>query len=197
VFKDPYRLVGVRDLPDPTESVSDAERDLFGIVDGQHTVEEVVRLAPLSEHETYETLHRMLEAKWIELSGRREPGEAAKASSRAATLRTGPKRPVLWELVVLIAVVAFLFVARHAGRPLVASPPPSASSDVFAAARLRNLRAALELYRRENGGYPDRIEEMVEGHWITPDQAQVSGYVLDYLPPRRGADYRLELKLEH
>ena len=74
VFKDPYHLVGVRDLPDPAETLSEAERDLFGIIDGRHTVEEIVRMAPLGEYETYETLHRMLEAKWIELVGRRDPG---------------------------------------------------------------------------------------------------------------------------
>ena len=39
--------------------------------DGQHTVEETVRMAPLSEYEAYEALQRMLEAKWIELAGRR------------------------------------------------------------------------------------------------------------------------------
>jgi hypothetical protein len=196
VFKDPYRLVSVRDLPDPSDPVSEAERELFGIIDGQHTVEEVVRLAPLGEYETYETLYRMLEAKWIELTGRREPGDAAKASSRGAKLHAGPRRSVLWEVVVLAAVVAFLFAARHAGRPLASSPPPSPRNDVFAAAQLRNLRAALELYRRESGAYPDRIEEMVEGHWITPDQARVNGYVLRYSPPRRGADYRIDFQLD-
>jgi hypothetical protein len=196
VFKDPYRLVSVRDLPDPSEAVSEAERDLFGIIDGQHTVEEVVKSAPLGEYETYETLHRMLEAKWIEMTGRREPGEASKASSREAKLHAGPRRPVLWEVVVLIAVVAFLFAARHAGRPLATSPPPSPQNDVFAAAQLRNLRAGLELYRRENGAYPGRLEEMVEGHWITPDQVRVNGYLFNYHPPRRGVDYRLELQLD-
>jgi hypothetical protein len=82
VFKDPYRLITVRDLPDPNATLSDAERELFGIIDGQHTVEEVVRLAPLGEYEAYETLYRMLDAKWIELAGRREPSETAKAASR-------------------------------------------------------------------------------------------------------------------
>ena len=94
----------------------------------------------------------------------------------------------------LAAVVAFLFAARHAGRQLDPGPLPGPGHDVFAAAQLRNLRAALELYRREKGAYPARVEEMVEGHWITPDQARVTGYVLVYRPPRRGADYRLELQ---
>jgi hypothetical protein len=195
VFKDPYQLVAVRDLPDPGEALSEAERELFGIIDGQHTVEEVVKLAPLGEYETYETLHRMLEAKWIEMAGRREPGEAAKASARDAK-PSGTRRPVLWELVVLVAVVVFLFAARPTGRHLAVVPPPAIADDVFAAARLRNLRAALELYRRENGAYPTRIEDMIEGHWITPDQAAVNGYVLLYRAPAAGTDYRLELQVD-
>jgi uncharacterized protein DUF4388 len=194
VFKDPYRQIAVHDLPDPQQPLSDAERDLFGIIDGQRTVEEVVRLAPLSEYEAYETLHRMLEAKWIELAGRRDPGESAKATSREAKVRVGPQRPVLWELVVLVGVVGFLFLARIGGRQLAAAPPPDPANDVFAAAQLRNLRIALELYRRENGAYPAAIEDMVHDHWITPDQASVQGYIMRYRPPLQGVAYRLELQ---
>src|SRR5262249_54410295 len=154
------------------------ERDLFGIIDGQRTVEEIVRLAPLSEYEAYETLHRMLEAKWIEFGGRRDPGEAAQATSREAELRARPPRPVLWELVVLVAVLGILFAVRQGGHRLAVVPPPNPQNDVFAAAQVRNLRAALELYRRENGAYPGHIEDLVAGHWITGDQARVNGYVL-------------------
>jgi hypothetical protein len=136
----------------------------------------------------------MLEAKWIELAGRRDPGESAKATSREAKVRVGPQRPVLWELVVLVGVVGFLFLARIGGRQLAAAPPPDPANDVFAAAQLRNLRIALELYRRENGAYPEAIEDMVHDHWITPDQASVQGYIMRYRPPLQGAAYRLELQ---
>jgi len=194
IFRDPYSLIAVRDLPGPKEAVSQAERDMFGTVDGQHTVEETVRMAPLSEYEAYEALQRMLEAKWIELAGRREPSEAGKPA-RAAK-RDGPRRPVLWELVVLVAVVGILFAGRRAGLELAMAAPPSRQHDVFAAVQLRNLRAALELYRREKGAYPARLEDLVSGHWITPDQARVSGYVVLYLPVRRDASYRLELQTD-
>lgn len=76
VFKDPYALLSVRDLPDPNEPLSEEERELFAIVDGKHTVQEVVESAALSEYEAYEALHRMLQANWIEFAGRREIGRA-------------------------------------------------------------------------------------------------------------------------
>ncbi len=194
VFKDPYQLIGVRDLPDPNEPLSQEDRELFGIIDGQHTVEDIVRIAPLGEYETYEALHRMLEAKWIEVVGRRDPGESTKTQARETKLSVGPRRPLLWEVVVMAGVLAFLFATRFAARELTPGPAPGPGSDVFATAQLRNLRAALELHRRERGGYPLSIEEMVEGRWITPDQGRVTGYVLRYRPPVRGADYRLELQ---
>ena len=36
-FKDPYELLGVRDLPDPMSRCRRRE-ELFGIIDGHHTV---------------------------------------------------------------------------------------------------------------------------------------------------------------
>jgi len=91
-------------------------------------------------------------------------------------------------------VLGCLFAARFAAQQMAPGPPPSAGHDVFAASQLRNLRAALELYRREHGAYPASVEEMVEGRWITSDQTRVSGYVLRYRPPVQGVGYRLELQ---
>ena len=65
---------------------------------------------------------------------------------------------------------------------------------MYAAAQIRNLRTALELYRRENGAYPDQLEDLVRDRWIVPDQARVAGYVLRYRPPTNGAEYRIDLQ---
>src|SRR5262245_53285835 len=82
-FKNPYDLLGVRDLPDPDEPLAEEEKELFGIIDGLHTVAEVVEAAPLSEYEAYEALDRMLEANWIEMVGRRDPGTVQTPARRA------------------------------------------------------------------------------------------------------------------
>src|SRR4029077_18294506 len=73
-FADSEVLLGVRDLPDPDEPLADEERELFGIIDGLHTVADIVATAPMSQYEPYEALQRMLEAHWIEFVGRRDPG---------------------------------------------------------------------------------------------------------------------------
>jgi type II secretory pathway pseudopilin PulG len=72
--------------------------------------------------------------------------------------------------------------------------PPVPEKDVYAAAQIRNLRTALELYRREHGSYPDQLEDLVKDRWIVPDQARVAGYVLRYRPPKPGSEYKIDLQ---
>ena len=190
-FPDPQQILGLRDLPDPTLDQSEEERELFGIIDGRRTLGEVVAAAPLSEYETYEALQRMVEAGWVEGVGRREPGHAPPATEAPAAAR--PAR-IRWErelalALVLIATIAALRLASH----LVAPGPAPAVSDVFAAAEIRDVRMALDLYRREHGVYPPELQELVAARWLSHDQLHVAGHELHYSCQRGGQDYRLDL----
>jgi len=196
VFKDPYQLLGVRDLPDPNDPLSEEERELFGIVDGLHTVQEIVATAPLSEYEAYEALNRMLEANWIEFVGRRDPGLTTAAPALRRPSLGVPRRSLARELAFAVLVIAVFLGLRFGSRlvaPASARPQPN---DVFAAAQLRELRFALDLYRREHGFYPRRVEDLVDGHWLTSDQTRLPGFALSYRPQRDGQDYSLDLQLE-
>ncbi|MGH7730599.1 MAG: DUF4388 domain-containing protein, partial [Candidatus Eiseniibacteriota bacterium] len=98
LFADPHKVLGVRDLPDPDEPLSDEERELFGIIDGKHTIAVVTAAAPLTEYETQEALHRMMESGWVEISGRRDPAQVtADAPTRPTPVR---RRAVARELLV-------------------------------------------------------------------------------------------------
>jgi hypothetical protein len=178
VFKDPHQLVGVRDLPDPEEPLSDEERELFGIVDGQHTVAEVVERAPLSEYECYEALHRMLDAGWIEFVGRRDPGVPAAMgpTHRAAPRRVSPLR----EVVVIGAALALAAGLRLGADAVAARAPGTVAADAHAVARQEEIRLALELHRRERGSYPDDLEALVNDRWVAPDQVRLRGYRFRY-----------------
>jgi len=193
-FRDPYQLLGVHDLPDPNEPLSEEERELFGIVDGQHTVQEIVDAAPLSEYEAYEALFRMLQAHWVEVVGRRDPSQMPAAPSVAPSVRLAP-RDLSWmrELLVAIAVVLFAFGIRYGGQRLAASAPAPPTNDVFAAAQMRDLRFALDLFRREHGGYPASLQDLIDARWIDTQQVHVSGYTLHYLPLEGGASYQLSI----
>lgn len=195
VFKDPYQLLGVHDLPDPNEPLSEEERELFGIIDGHHTVQEVVEAASLSEYEAYEALYRMLESKWIEVVGRREPGaEPAPAAVRAASAVRHPRRRWWRELMTAAIVLGSVLGLRHLSGRVDPSHQPPPAGDVFAASQLRDVRYVLELYRREHQRYPRNIHEMIEHRWLAPEQARIQGYAVFYQSAADGQNYRLELK---
>lgn len=196
LFKDPHQLLGIRDLPDPDESLSDEERELFGIIDGQHTVAEIVEAAPLSEYEVYEALQRMHDSNWIEFTGRRVPGKPV-APAPAPPTPEHARRPVarpLNDLVFALAVCLVLFGLRTASDRLSLGPRANPKNDVFAAAQVRDARYALELYHRERGQYPQRLEDLVEDRWIARDQISLPGYLLLYHVSDAGQAYQLELQ---
>jgi hypothetical protein len=152
----------------------------------------VVAAAPLSEFETYEALQRMVEAGWVEPVGRREPGRAPPPLELPNTARPDQPRWArdLSVAALLIAVVVVLrltsqFIAKETVRPV--------STDVFAAAQVRDLRMALDLYRREHGVYPAALQELVAERWVTRERLQIAGHELRYLRPPDQQAYQLEL----
>ena len=195
LFRDPYQLLGVLDLPDPSEPLTDEERELFGIIDGHHTVAEVVEAAPLSEYETYEALHRMMEAHWLEFVGRRNPG-LPQIVPTGADLRAQKPRSVMREILVAAAVVGALLLIRFVAQAVHPGAAIASGPDPFSAAQVRDLRSALDLYRREHGEYPARLEDLVDDRWLTEAQVHPSGNALDYHRERSGVDYHLEIKLD-
>jgi len=194
VFKDPYQLLGVRDLPDPDEPLSEEERELFGIIDGQHTVAQVVEQAPLSEYEAYEALFRMLESRWIEVVGRQDPGLTLAPKPAEEVSRPVAGRNLWWrELAVAAGFVLTLLGMRAVSGQLHLNARPAPAHDVYAAAQMRDLRFALELYERERGHYPERLEALVSEDWVHAQQVEIPGYRLEYTPVDGGNDYRLDL----
>jgi hypothetical protein len=191
-FADPHKVLGVRDLPDPEEPLTDEERELFGIIDGRHTIAEVTEAAPLTEYETHEALHRLIEAGWVEVCGRRDPGQAAEAPARSTPVQ---RRAVARELTVsacaLVLVAALLAGGHFVTR---ATPAERPGADVFVATQLRDLRKVLELYQRENGQYPERLEQLVEDRWLSSREIAVPGHRLIYRRASAGANYHLQLE---
>jgi len=197
IFRDPHMLIAVKDLPDGDE-MSEDERELFAMVDGMRTVSEVVAAAPMTEFETYDILNRMLESNWVEMTTRRigaPPPEPVAAAPIHAPARR--RFGFVREMAMMILIGAALLGMRAATRLLEPYTAHRATTDdVFAAAQLRDLRVALDLYRRERSAYPPRLEDLVKDAWIAPGQVRMRGYVLYYRPLRGGDDYQLELQPE-
>ena len=192
MFPDARQILGLRDLPDPNVDLSEEEREIFGIIDGRHTLDEVVAAAPLSEYETYEALQRMVEAGWVEPVGRREPGLAQPPLDLPIAAR--PAR-IRWErdLTVAVLMIAAVFVLRVTSHFVAPAAGQPGGTDIFAAAQVRDLRMALDLYRREHGVYPRALQELVADRWIAHDRIQVAGHELRYHSQRDGQDYQLDL----
>lgn len=194
VFRDPHRLLGVHDLPDPDAGLTDDERELFGIIDGHHTVAEVVAKAPLTEFEAYEALYRMMEAHWIEFTGRKDPGVASSPTPIAPPVVRSRRGPGwVYEVLVASAVVTTLVLVRLLVPPFTGSRIADPKSDVYATALLRDLRQAVDLYQRERGELPRDLNELADDHWVERGQLRVPGYVLEYRRAESGTDYDLQL----
>lgn len=191
-FTDPHRLLGVRDLPDPDASLSEEERELFGIIDGQHTLAEVVAAAPLTEYEAYEAIHRLMEAEWVEFTGRRDPGTPEPAPDVRQVVARGGR--LLREVAAVVLALAALAGTIAGGRLLTRTSAASTHGpDVFAATQIRDLRQVLELYRHEHGTYPERLGQLVEDDWLTQDRLEIPDYRLRYSRDGSGQDYRIDL----
>jgi hypothetical protein len=194
-FKNPYDLLGVRDLPDPDEPLSEEEKELFGIIDGLHTVAEVVEMAPLSEYEAYESLDRMIDAQWIEVVGRRDPG--LPPATRRLAPAPGRAASPLREIGVAIGILALVVAVRFGAHTVVQRPPaPDPGRDVYAAAQVEEIRWALELYRKEKGAYPPKLPTLVDDDWMQAGQTRVMGYEIRYSADHGGQSYRLDLDLK-
>jgi len=194
-FPDRQHILGLRDLPDPNVDLGEEERELFGIIDSRHTVDEVLAAAPMSEYEAFEALQRMVEAGWVEQVGRRDPGVAPLPQERPATARPARTR---WEreLTVAALLIAALVVLRTGSHFVAAAAARPAATDIFAAAEVRDLRMVLDLYRQEHGTYPDALQRLVTDRWVSSDRLRITGHELRYRSLRAGQDYRLELSAE-
>lgn len=189
VLQDPRTLLGVRDLPDPSDPITEEERELFGVIDGRHTLSEVIDAAPMTPFEARESLFRMIESGWIETVGRRDAG----APPPPVAAPPARSRSIGRELAVALAVAVAVVVLRFGAHTLGPRAARSSPDDAYAATQVRDLRLALDLYRHERGAYPTNLDQLTEARWIEPSLLKVPGYVLQYHLVRGGADYALEL----
>lgn len=202
LFQDGRQIVSVRDLPDPDEEIADEESELFGIIDGQHTVSEIIAVAPLSDYEANEALQRMIDAGWLEFIGRREAEATEQPAPLANTPSTQPAMlanplptPLTWarEGAVTAGCVAALVVMLIAGQVLRSPVLDREPTTVFASAQMRDVRMALQLYRRDHGAYPKRLEDLVEDGWLERSQLAVNGRNVHYRPELARDRFALDL----
>jgi hypothetical protein len=141
VFKDPHRQIAVHDVPDPNQPLSDAERDLFGIIDGAahrrgdraaRAAQRVRGLRDAAPHAGGEVDRARSGAATRARARRRR-----RARRSCAPARSGRCCGSWW---CWSGVVGSCSRSGSGGLQLAAVPPPNPANDVFAAAQIRNLR---------------------------------------------------------
>jgi hypothetical protein len=177
---DPGLTLSLKELPDPDAPLTEEEKELFGLVDGRHTLGELVAESPFTDFEAYEALFRLVDAGWIEVGGRRTSeaeGVAAPAPTGwAASWRTEAVFAAACLVVIaLVQLLAFKTTAAH-------DAPPSPESDAYANLALRDVRFAVDVEAARTGHAPGTLDALVTGGWLSTDQVTPNGLTLHYEP---------------
>jgi hypothetical protein len=183
-------ILGLRELPDPDDPLSDEEKELFGLVDGKRTLGEIVQEAPLTDYEAIEGLAHLMENRWIEVVGKREVGGDVPAEVPPAPRVSRAKEVVFTGLLAGVAIL--LFVLSAPLRMPVAAPTLPPDRDVFLRPAWKDVQMALEVYRAEKGAYPARLVDLVESEWLRAHQLRFDGYELSYARTSDGSSYTLK-----
>jgi hypothetical protein len=182
-------------------TLSDTERQIYSLVNGQRSVQEIADRSPLSEFDTCRTLYELISRHLLdEVRRTAAPGVTAAPRVRSTS-------PVLLGFVYLVVVLlagSGLLVRSlpWLGRAQIGSglggwltpfltPASRASLDTaMVRARLARVESALETYYLLNRGYPGGLEDLVSDELIRPDSLfDSAGQHLIYQPMKDG--YRL------
>jgi hypothetical protein len=192
-----HEIPGLRELPDPDAPLSEEEKEIFALVDGNRTVAEIVAEAPLCDFEALEGLASLFENRWLEVVGSREIGGSRIEHKK--TVEAAPVRKPTPQWGVAVGLTFVVLAALAAWQPLRYRPSGEAISperDPHQRARLDDVRAALAVYRHEHGHYPTSLDELVRSEWLQPGQLRFPGHTLRYELTEGGRQYLLDAEPE-
>ncbi|HYV86754.1 MAG TPA: DUF4388 domain-containing protein [Patescibacteria group bacterium] len=181
-------------------TLSDSERQIYSLVNGQRPVQEIVERSPLSEFDTCRTLYELISRHLLdEVRRTATPGQPARRVESSSPILLG----LVYLIVVLLAGSGLLVrVLPWLGRAQIGSgmsgwltpfltPETRAALDsAVVRSRLQRVSVALETYYLLNRGYPAGLEDLVTDGLIRPDSLfDAAGRHLLYQPTKDG--YRL------
>ncbi|MCB9527749.1 MAG: DUF4388 domain-containing protein [Myxococcales bacterium] len=170
--------------------LGDTERAVLALVDGQRDVHQIVDRSRLGEFETSKALLTLLNEEYIEPTKVKKALDAPSRRPGVAWRQLAVRLVVNATLLGLI-VVGVLFMPRsriqlHRNTERVAGE----ALDRLRANRLVAIGNALEVYRVENGAYPDTLAALTEARLIEPAALDLPGEApISYISI--GTDYDL------
>lgn len=156
-------------------SLGETERAILGLVDGQRDVYQIIDRSRLGEFETCKALLTLLNEEYIEPTKVKKALDAPSRRPGLAWRQLALRVIVNATLLGLIAA-GVLFMPRsriqlHRNTERVAVE----ALDRLRANRLLAIGNALEVYRVENGAYPDTLDALTQARLLDPSVLELPG----------------------
>ena len=153
----------------------DVELGVYALVDGSTSVRGIIDRSRLSDFEACRILANLVSRGYIRVVSRAPDTRAAHWRERYPLSVLAACAAAIVTCGLLLGWFAGGALARaRDGGTLVLRGPEAAA--VFASNARARLRTALELYRVEQGKYPDQLEALAEAGLITPRDAAAPLY---------------------
>jgi len=145
------------------KAVGPSERTVFARVVPGRTVRTLVDVSLLGEFETYKALYNLVTLGYLEPRAGSRRGSVAEAGVLGRVARSAA-RIVIASAAVLVAIVAAAVFseALAQGRSPATFFVDTAVERHLAGAQQARIRAALDVYRLEQGELPDALERLVQ-----------------------------------
>jgi hypothetical protein len=153
-------------------SLTDDEARVYRLVDGSHTVQEIVDSTGIGEFEVCRTLFDLLSRDLIAVLGRQKAGGA-----RADVRRAAPSRIPGYVLLGAALFAAAVGVTVHRGAPFAVlglgtmlRVPLGGVLHGTSRARLENVDRALQAFRALEGRLPEGLGQLADAGLLRADQ---------------------------
>jgi hypothetical protein len=158
---------GDADEPSSDVRLSAEERDVLHMVNGRHTVQDIVDRCPLGEFDTYRILYDLLDRTLIQEVREESSERADAADDRRARIRAALLCGVVF------ALAAFSLATLRANplspwRLSLAAADTDALNTYASRGRLERIERALRLHYLDRGSLPARLGDLVAADCIRP-----------------------------
>lgn len=150
---------------DKAESVGRSESKVYELIEDGRSVQKLIDLSRLGEFDTCKALLNLLNAGYIKVdtvrkdTGGERPGRRVRSFSIGRLfVQAGMYLFIVGLMFILFRTVDVMALIEPSGGRTFEDP---AAKTLVGRSFLRRLRTALEVYRLEQGHYPDKLEELV------------------------------------
>lgn len=157
------------------EELGAYEQVVFGLIDGERTVQDIIDQSLLGRYNTVKSIVNLLDAGYVKKISveRVSPGRRAPEKNLVREIAYG-------ALPIVIIVLSFGVRGAIPSSPANESVRPSVRNAIAQSQQLR-IRNALNVYFLDRGEYPASLDELVEAGSISPgDLSFPSGVTYEY-----------------